>query len=213
MLIKKDYKVLFHGDSITDAGRDRDDVYSLAPNGHPFLSAERFNAEHPELNVTFYNRAISGFRTCDLLNVLERDLEEIKPDLVCLHIGINDVWRRYDSNIYTSAEEFEQNFTAILKTIDKFGAKCVVLGLYALPAPDKTHWREEVNEKIKISGKLAKRHANAYINVDEVFETLLDLGAPWERFSDDGVHPTFQGAQILSDCFIKAVNQKEGLFK
>lgn len=213
MLIKKDYKVLFHGDSITDAGRDRNDVYSLAPNGHTSISAERFNAENPDMNVTFYNRAISGFRTIDLLKVLERDLEEVKPDLVCLHIGINDVWRRYDQNIYTSAEEFEQNFTAILKTIDKHGAKCVVLGLYGLPAPDKIHWREEINEKIKISAKLAKKHADAYVNVDEVFETLMELGAPWQRFSPDGVHPTFAGAQIISDCFIKAINTKEGFFK
>lgn len=213
MLIKKDYKVLFHGDSITDAGRDRDDLYSLAPDSHPDISAKRFNAEHPELNVTFYNRAISGFRTCDLLSVLERDLEEVKPDLVCLHIGINDVWRRFDSNLYTSPEEYEQNFTAILKTIRKSGAKCVVLGLYAFLAPDKVHWRDEVNEKIKISAKIAKKHANAYINVDEVFETYLELGAPWNRFSNDGVHPTLQGAQILSDCFIKAINQKEGLFR
>lgn len=212
MLIKNNYKVLFHGDSITDAGRDRNDLHSISPNGYTSLAVERFNSEFPDLNVEFFNRAISGFRTCDLLSVLEKDLKEVKPDLVCLHIGINDVWRRYDQNIYTSPEEYEQNLTAILKTIDKSGAKCILLGLFVLPAPDKIHWRDEMNEKIKISAKLARKHADAYINVDEVFETLLELGAPWERFSEDGVHPNFQGAQILSDCFIKAINQKEKLF-
>ena len=205
MLIKNNYKVLFHGDSITDAGRDRNDLHSLSPNGYTSFAAERFNKENPDMNVEFFNRAISGYRTCDTLTVLKRDLDEVKPDLVSLHIGINDVWRHYDSNSYTSGEQFEANLTEICKTIKATGAKLVILGLYHLPAPDKLGWADEVAEKVAITAKIAKEYADAYVNTDEVFKTVLGFGAPWERFSPDGVHPNVRGAEILSDCFIKAV--------
>jgi len=95
--IEKDSIVLFQGDSITDAGRL---AAGNSPLGHGYVNyaASWFSALHPSLNVSFHNRGVSGERVKDLLARWNADCIALKPDWVSILVGINDTWRRYDSN-------------------------------------------------------------------------------------------------------------------
>lgn len=90
-------KVLFQGDSITDAGRDRTDPHYLG-EGYPKYAAEALRAKFPNETFEFINLGISGDRTVDLLNRWQKDCIDVQPDVVSILIGVNDTWRRYDSN-------------------------------------------------------------------------------------------------------------------
>ena len=87
--------------------------------GYVAMIAARFSALYPEMNVQFINRGINGHRTTDLLERWDKDCIDIKPDIVSILIGINDCWRRYDSNLLMTAEEYEQNYRKLLSEINK----------------------------------------------------------------------------------------------
>ena len=65
MIIKDNDIILFQGDSITDCDRNREDESNLG-NGYPLMIASWLSALHPELNLKFINKGISGNRVRDL---------------------------------------------------------------------------------------------------------------------------------------------------
>ncbi len=106
--IKSNDVVVFQGDSITDAGRSIGDSADLG-KGYALMAAALLGSKYPERQVTFKNRGISGNRVKDLQGRWRLDCLDLKPDWVSIYIGINDTWRRYDSNDPTSAEALRKD--------------------------------------------------------------------------------------------------------
>ena len=88
--------ILFQGDSITDAGRDRDDFYDLG-KGYPVLVAGRLGLDAPG-EFRFLNRGVSGDRIVDVYARMKRDILNLKPDVLTLLVGVNDVWHEFDQH-------------------------------------------------------------------------------------------------------------------
>ena len=128
--------VLFQGDSITDALRDRRDGASLG-FGYAAMAAAWFSTLYPQKRVTFLNRGISGNRVKDLLGRWEEDCIALKPDWVSILIGINDCWRRFDSNDPTSVEEYEAGYRRLLTEVkEKTKAGLILCEPFVLPVPE-----------------------------------------------------------------------------
>ena len=104
MIIKKGSKILFQGDSITDSGRDREND-TLGFGYVNYISAF-FQSMYPEHGCTFINRGISGNRSSDLCERWTRDCIDLRPDVLSIMIGINDTWRKFDSNDPTTIRSF-----------------------------------------------------------------------------------------------------------
>ena len=83
-------KILFQGDSITDAGRDKRNYHQMG-NGYPKYAAEAIAADFPETEFEFINLGISGNRTDQLFDRLYADAIAFDPDVISIMIGINDV--------------------------------------------------------------------------------------------------------------------------
>ena len=60
-------KIVFQGDSITDAGRDKRNYHHMG-NGYPKYTAEILTEQFPEVEFEFINQGISGNRTCQLFD-------------------------------------------------------------------------------------------------------------------------------------------------
>lgn len=197
--------ILFQGDSITDCDRDRQDPYSLG-GGYPMLIAAQYLAKHPELPVEFMNRGIGGDRTKDLRARWDEDCLIIQPDLVSILIGINDVWRRYDSNDATSIAEFEDNYHDILtRTVEATEAGIIMMEPFVLPVPDdRNEWREDIDPKIHSVRALAREFDATLIPMDGIFAQASAKREP-AFWAADGVHPTLAGHGLIAKAWLDTV--------
>ena len=110
-------KILFQGDSITDASRDQRNYHHLG-NGYPKYAAQMIREAHPDTDFEFINLGISGNRTGQLFDRLYADAIELQPDIISILIGINDLWHRYEKKpIATTDEQIEVNYRSILKEL------------------------------------------------------------------------------------------------
>ena len=104
--IKKDAVILFQGDSITDAGRNKENmepnVANAFGNGYAMLAASELLNSHASKNLSIFNKGISGNRVPDLINRWEKDTFSLNPDILSILIGVNDFWRTKDSGAQNS---------------------------------------------------------------------------------------------------------------
>lgn len=204
-LIEKDAVVLFQGDSITDCGRSRDNGNDLG-KGYAFLTAALFAQKHPDKNVTFLNRGISGNRVKDLQNRWQEDCLELKPTWVSIYIGINDTWRRYDSNSPTSTDEYASGYRdLILQTKRELDANLVLIEPFVLPVPeDRKAWREDLDPKIQAVRELAREFKTLYVPLDGLFAQASAQIDP-AYWAPDGVHPSPAGHALIANAWLQAV--------
>ena len=204
----KNVKILFQGDSITDAGRDKRNYYDLGP-GYPKYAAELLKQSNPEINFEFINLGISGNRTGQLFDRLYSDAISLQPDVISILIGINDIWHRGRwSYIATTDEQIELNYREILKNLKaKTNAKIVILAPYVLDAADKASMKAELATVLPIIRRLADEYADAYIPLDELFEEAMATQPEPLHYSPDGVHPNDNGARFIGECYARTVNK------
>ena len=203
MLINANDTILFTGDSITDCGRIREQKDNLGFGYAAFIAARlQTYLASPELKI--YNRGIGGNRASDLVGRIDADLLALNPTVVSILIGINDVWRRYDSNNPTSVEVFEQNYRNLLTQIqEKLEARVVLLEPFLLHVPeDRYAWREDLNPKIDAVRRLAVDFDAELIPLDGIFAKAATQ-APAGYWAGDGVHPSAAGHSLIAEAWLE----------
>ena len=204
----KKVRILFQGDSITDAGRDRRNYFHLG-GGYPAFAAPLIKEAHPELDIEFINLGISGNRTGQLFDRLYPDAIALKPDIVSILIGINDIWHRYNWDMVTTTDEqIELNYRCILERLKKeTDAKIMILAPYLLDCEDKKEIREDLCRVLPIVRRLAEDYADVYIPLDELFEEALKTQPEPKYYSGDGVHPNANGARFIGEHYARAIEK------
>ncbi len=205
-MIENDALVLFQGDSITDAGCDRNDDNNLGV-GYASIAAALFTAMYPEKDVRFLNRGIGGNRVPDLQGRWQTDCIDLKPDWVSIMIGINDTWRGFDSGDPTASESYEEGFCDILtQTRDKLDAKIVIVEPFLLPTPeDRLEWRVDLDPKIHAARRLARKFDAIFVPMDGIFAAASMNHGP-AFWAGDGVHPSAPGHALIAKAWLEAVN-------
>jgi acyl-CoA thioesterase-1 len=197
--------VLFQGDSITDAGRSYEND-EMRGAGYAMLASAWLSAEYPEKNLRFVTRGISGNRVKDLKSRWQKDCLDLKPKAVSIMIGINDVWRRYDSNDPTSVESFEADYRHILtQTQDTLNPQIILMEPFLLHVTkDQLKWREDLTPKIGVAKRLSREFKTILVPLDKIFAEAAQRKEPifW---SQDGVHPTLAGHALIAQSWLKAV--------
>lgn len=204
MFILQNDRILFQGDSITDCQRDRSDPASLG-KGYALMAASMLAASQPGLAPDCLNRGISGNRTGDLLERWKADCLALKPDVLSLLIGINDVWRRYDRNLPTSAETFEANYRKLLDRTHEAlpDVRLILMEPFLLPVPeDRRQWREDLDPKIEIVRQVARDYGARLVPLDGIFAAASTRQPP-ESWAADGVHPTPAGHALIAQAWLE----------
>ena len=198
-------KILFQGDSITDAGRDRNDMHDLG-NGYPKYASAMIQDAYPNIKFEFVNLGISGNRSIDLLDRMDKDVVEIDPDIVSILIGINDVWHRHSHHIQNTDEDIERNYRTVLDTI-KSRTKARILIIQPLlmesANPGVAELREELTSAHAIIERLADEYADAYLPLDTILNTETKEEPVY--YTLDGIHPTPNGACYIGETYLKAI--------
>ncbi len=201
--LNSDDTILFYGDSITDCGRDRANPANLG-GGYVNQINARLGLACATPTLRVINQGCSGHRIYDLEARLETDLLAHKPSIVTFLIGINDVWRRYDNNLVSVAEEFAASYRRILTRIrNELNPQFVLMEPFLLPVPeDRRKWREDLDPKITIVRDLAIEFDADLIPLDGAF-AAASCRAPASFWLPDGVHPSPAGHALIADAWLE----------
>lgn len=131
-LIRANDIILFQGDSITDAGRDRTIMepnrHSSFGNGYAFLVATRLLQMLPEKRLSFYNRGISGNKVYQLSDRWQKDCLSLHPNILSILVGVNDFWHTLTHNYRGTVEVYENDLLGLLRNTNNLmpGVKYVI---------------------------------------------------------------------------------------
>jgi len=198
-------RILFQGDSITDAGRDKRNYHDMG-NGYPKYASAMIREACPNADIEFINLGISGNRTDQLFDRMYDDIIALQPDVVSFLICINDIWHRHSHHIETTDAQIAANYRAILERVKKqTNAKIVILAPFLLDNEEKEPWRCELNSILNIIRDLADEFADVYIPLDQHFEEALKSQPAPQYYSGDGVHPNQNGSEFIGKLYAEAV--------
>lgn len=194
-------KILFIGDSITDCGRDYSDIESLG-NGYVNILYNGFL----KYNYTVINKGIAGNKVADILNRIEKDCIDLKPDLVSILIGINDVWHFMNLDYYdikAEMERFERVYRDITEKIKSSGIENIfIIEPFVLPYPeDRKMWRNDIDKRIQIIRNIAKEYKCKFVSIDGLINEC-GINEEFSKYSEDGVHPTIDGHNVIAENWI-----------
>ncbi len=204
--------ILFQGDSITDAGRER--KKELANNsrsfgsGYAFLAASSLLNAFPEKDLTIYNRGISGNKVYQLFDRWEKDCLGLKPDVLSILIGVNDYWHFRNGKYNGTVEIYKNDYRKLLERTKKVlpNVKLVICEpFYVLntSAVDKS-WIEPMKEYQAAAYSIAKEFNAIWIPFQKVYDKAVTY-APATYWTADGVHPAMPGAQLMAEAWLHAV--------
>ncbi|MCQ4205598.1 GDSL-type esterase/lipase family protein [Streptomyces longispororuber] len=201
-----DDTLLFIGDSITDAGRDRTDGSSLG-NGYVSEIARslRERAESTP-GPRILNRGVNGHRVYDLEARWTTDVIDEKPTVLTVKIGINDTWRRYDRGVLSPVAEFHACLDRLLAdTTRRLSPRLVVITPFLLPVePGQEAWFEDLDPRIDAVLQAATHHEAQVVRADLVLQRAARDHAAAD-LAHDGVHPTPLGHRLIADAWLSAV--------
>ena len=201
----KKIKILFQGDSITDADRDRSDYHNMG-FGYADIVVKKLTEKYPDVDFEFINLGLSGNRTDQLFDRLTPDCVELDPDIVSVLIGINDVWHRYEYEfIPTTDEQIALNFKCILERIKRdTKAKLIVLQPFT-EGDDQARMQSDVDRLIAMVDDIAEKYADTYIRTNEIIHADENYGKE-HYFTRDGVHPGPTGAEFIANLYVEAIS-------
>lgn len=208
---KKGSRLLFQGDSITDMnwGRNQSDRNHYLGHSYVFLIAARLGVDMPEAQLDVYNRGNSGNAVGQLRTRWQKDAIDMKPDILSILIGTNDVGRG------VRPEAFESDYRHILDASRTANAelRLVLLDPFVLRSgrlKDEKAWtsRRAATDNLRvIVAQLAKDYDAVHIKTQDVFDVAAREVSP-EQWIWDGVHPLPQGHELIARNWLKEVSAR-----
>ena len=205
-------KILFMGDSITDASRDRtNDAYMGC--GYATMAAGALGCEEP-FAYEFVNRGISGNRIVDLHARIRKDMIHLKPDYISILIGINDVWHEYTQQNGVSAEKFEVLYDMMIQELQRDipGVKIMILEPFVLPGTKTRteedtpgrweHFSTETPLRAAAAKRIAEKYNLVFVPLQEKFDAV-NVNAPDGYWLVDGVHPSAAGHMLIKEAWLE----------
>jgi len=210
--LQKDQVVLFQGDSITDAGRNRED---MNPNtqralgtGYALLTAATLLEKYSSLNLKIYNKGISGNKVFQLAERWDKDCLELKPAVLSILIGVNDFWHKFNGQYDGTPEIYRKDFIALLERTTKAlpGIRLVICEPFAVNGVKAVNdkWFPEFYEYQKAAREIATMFDAVFVPFQKAFDEAAKR-APASYWTGDGVHASFPGAKMMSETWMKAV--------
>ncbi len=208
----KDQTILFQGDSITDAGRNREDMGYNNPrplgSGYAMLAAASLMEKYAPLNLKIYNKGISGNKVYQLAERWDKDCIDLKPDVLSILIGVNDFWHKLNGNYNGTIEIYRNDLIALLERTKKAlpDIKLIICEPYAVPGvkavDDK--WFPDFYQYQKAAREIADKFGTIFIPYQKVYDEAIKR-APGSWWTPDGVHASLAGAQLMADAWLAVV--------
>ena len=200
-------RILFQGDSITDAGRARDNENNPGI-GYPLLVKAELGFENPG-KYEFFNRGISGNRVVDVYSRIKSDIINLKPDVMSILIGVNDVWHELgDSPNGVDADKYYKIYCMLIEEVKQAlpEIKLMILEPFVLEGmatqENLEYFKTEVAKRAEMAKKVAEKYDIPFIPLQNGFDKLQE-GTEIGYWLMDGVHPSSFGHEYIKREWIK----------
>jgi lysophospholipase L1-like esterase len=211
MKLELGQKLLFIGDSITDCERAKPEgegLFGALGKGYVSYVDGLLQAVYPELGIRVVNKGIGGNTVRDLKQRWQEDVIAQRPDWLSIMIGINDVWRQYDTPFikewHVYLEEYEETLRELVAETKPFVKEVVLMTPFYLESNEQDLMRRTMDQYGQIVKKIAEENNCLFVDTQAAFNIVLkDLYSAtlaWDR-----VHPTTAGHMILSRAFLKEI--------
>ena len=199
----KKKKVVFFGDSITQAGVQKGGYIDVLQN----MIAANSAADKFELN----GAGIGGNKIYDLYLRMDKDVLEKKPDVVVIWVGVNDVWHKSSFGTGTDFDKFGGFYDAVVKKIQATGAKVIVVTPAAIGEKnDYSNAQDgDLNAYSSWIRKYAKNNGLGLVDLRTVFHEYSLANNPDNNtkgiLTTDGVHLNEKGNALVAEQMWKAL--------
>jgi len=202
--MKKNDKLVFIGDSITEWGRqgDPEDIGT----GYLRLIHDYLLTTYPEKNLVVLNKGIGGHRISDLAERWQEDVITIQPDYVTVSIGINDVWRQLDQPKMQQIfpEQYEIIYADLLNKVkEQTHAKIILMEPTIIEEDVESKGNKMLIPYVETVQKLAEKFDAIYVPTHQAFVQYLNANSGY-RVTIDGVHTNSAGNMMMAQTWIKA---------
>ena len=204
--------ILFQGDSITDAGRNK--KRELPNNagsfggGYAHLTASWLLEALAAKELTIYNRGISGNKVYQLADRWDKDCINLKPNVLSILIGVNDYWHFRNGNYDGSPEIYENDFRKLLaRTREAFSdIKLVICQPFILTETTAVNesWLEPFSAYQESARKISDEFEATWVPFQDAFDKAIEVAHP-TYWANDGVHPSMAGAQLMANTWLEAM--------
>jgi len=210
--IKRGATLLFQGDSITDMkwGRNQKDRNHYLGHSYVYLIASRLHTDMPEAKLNFLNRGISGNTVPNLQARWQEDALDLKPDVLSILIGVNDVGRAMRSKDGVDVDAYEAGYRSLLERSRGVNPelKIVLLEPFVLPLSKENTgrdgWRAQIERLRPVVAKLASQYEAVLLKTQDIFDEAARRAGP-SHWIWDGVHPLPQGHELIARNWIETV--------
>lgn len=203
--------ILFQGDSITDAGRDKQkqvpNLQKSFGSGYAWMAASHLLVESPQLSLSIHNRGISGNKVHQLAARWDRDCLVLKPDLLSILIGVNDIWHGLNGKYDGTVQTYEDDLIALLSRTEKAlpDTQIVICEPFVLQCGAVNEkWFPEFDYYRKSALKVANKFGAIFVPFQSMFDEAVKY-APPKHWAGDGVHPSSHGSSLMAHFWLKSV--------
>jgi lysophospholipase L1-like esterase len=161
----------------------------------------------PEAQLRVLNRGISGHKVFQLAERWEADCLDLRPDLVSILIGVNDIWHKRSGSYDGTLEVYERDYDALLARTKQAlpEVRLVVCEPFVLRCGAiDDGWFPEFDGYRAAARRVAEEHGAAWVGFHAMFEEAVKL-APPEHWAGDGVHPSPAGAALMAQQWLRVV--------
>ncbi len=204
-------KLLMIGDSITDCERARpigEGLFNALGRGYVSLIDSLLQATAPDQRIRVVNMGTSGHTVRDLEARWGTDVLDLEPNWLSIMIGINDVWRQFDSPL-----QVEQHVVLDVyrPTLERLVAQTrprlkglVLMTPYVLEPNGADPMRAMMDRYGAVTRELATRYDAVFVDTQAAFDRIMvhlhPTALAWDR-----IHPTQVGHMVLARAFLDAV--------
>ncbi len=202
----KSQKVVFFGDSITQAG--------AKPGGFIVKMTDALAQKNLSGEYDLMGAGVGGNKVYDLYLRMDDDVLAQNPDVVFIFIGVNDVWHKTMSGTGTDIDKFEKFYVAIInKLLDRHIRVLLCTPAVIGEKTDFTNQQDgDLNSYSQVIRNLAQKFHCGLVDLHEIFHNYELKNNPGNKESGiltlDRVHLNEAGNQLVADKMLEALLNK-----
>ncbi len=207
IIIKKDSKVLFIGDSITDVKFNSKKRFAFKVKDIYAVQLKKIFRNYSR-DIKVEIKGIASNRTYHVYDRLTKDCINLKPDVIIMLIGVNDAWENYGPENYPPLlRPMEPHMREVYRRIRTELPDAQIL--YLMPflidsVEEKLPFHkmlDEYREKLKA---IALENGATVVDLQQAFYEAQKATEP-SVLARDGIHPTTLGHKVMADAVLKVI--------